>query len=198
MLIFEFRVILPFTLEEYHVGQLWSVAQASKNETGGGDGVEVVENEAKEHEVHGQGQYTRKIFHLSSKVPRFIAAIAPKGSLIVREEAWNCFPYIKTTITNDYMKEHFQLVIESMHVENDTGKIENIHNLPPEILAQRKVITIDIVNDTVEARDYKPEWDPKLVGSVKAGRGPLKPDWKETSQPIMLSLIHISEPTRPY
>ena len=47
------------------------------------------------------------------------------------------------------------------------------------------MITIDIVNDTVEARDYKPEWDPKLVGSAKAGRGPLKPDWKETSQPIM-------------
>ena len=29
------------TVEEYQVGQLWSVAEASKAETGGGEGVEV-------------------------------------------------------------------------------------------------------------------------------------------------------------
>ncbi|KAM7374374.1 hypothetical protein PAMP_007035 [Pampus punctatissimus] len=34
------RVILPISVEEYQVGQLYSVAEASKNETGGGEGVE--------------------------------------------------------------------------------------------------------------------------------------------------------------
>lgn len=29
---------------QYQVGQLFSVAEASKNETGGGDGIQVLEN----------------------------------------------------------------------------------------------------------------------------------------------------------
>ena len=33
MLIKEFRVILPMTVEEYQVAQLYAVAEASKNET---------------------------------------------------------------------------------------------------------------------------------------------------------------------
>jgi hypothetical protein len=41
MIIKEFRVTLPMTVEEYQVAQLYSVAEASKNETGGGEGVEV-------------------------------------------------------------------------------------------------------------------------------------------------------------
>lgn len=186
MLIKEFRIVLPFTLEEYHIGQLYSVAQASKNETGGGDGVEVLVNEPREDEKHGQGQFTHKIFHLSQKVPRFVRAIAPKGSLEVHEEAINAFPYIKTTITNpDYMKDGFHLIIESMHIADDLGQQENALGLTPEQLAKREVVHIDIVNDPIEGRDYKPEWDPKLVRSEKANRGPLQPNWKETSRPIM-------------
>lgn len=51
-------------LLQYHVGQLWSVAQASKDETGGGEGVEVIVNEERVHEKFGRGQFTHKIFHL--------------------------------------------------------------------------------------------------------------------------------------
>lgn len=176
--------MLPFSPEEYHVGQLYCVAEASKNETGGGDGVEVLINEPFDNE-HGQGQYTEKIYHLQGKVPRFIRAIAPKGSLLVYEKAWNSFPYIKTVITNGYMQDSFHLSITSMHVENDLGDLENVHNLSPEQLAKREVVKIDIVNDQVDARDYKPEFDPSKVRAEKAGRGPLQKDWKETSKPIM-------------
>ena len=50
---------------QYQVGQLYSVAQASKNETGGGEGVEVLTNEPFENEELGKGQYTHKIYHLA-------------------------------------------------------------------------------------------------------------------------------------
>ncbi|XP_065892309.1 phosphatidylinositol transfer protein beta isoform-like [Dysidea avara] len=186
MLIKEFRVIMPLSLEEYHIAQLYSVAEASKNETGGGDGVEVVKNEPCNHDKMGSGQYTYKIFHLASKVPRFVRAIAPKGSLEVTEEAWNCYPHCKTVISNPgYMKEKFHITIETIHREDDTGKIDNIHNLPPELLAKREVVVIDIVNDHVEPRDYKEAEDPTKYHSEKSGRGPLQPNWMETSKPIM-------------
>lgn len=45
MLIKEYRVTLPLTVEEYQVAQLYSVAEVSKNETGGGEGIEVLKNE---------------------------------------------------------------------------------------------------------------------------------------------------------
>jgi len=67
------RIILPMTVEEYHVGQLYSIAETSKNETGGGEGVEIVEN----HPYTGNpvffgefpdGQYTHKVYHIARSV----------------------------------------------------------------------------------------------------------------------------------
>lgn len=48
---------------QYQVGQLYAVAEASKNETGGGEGVEVIVNEPYEKDGE-KGQYTHKIYHL--------------------------------------------------------------------------------------------------------------------------------------
>ncbi|KAJ9600558.1 hypothetical protein L9F63_026300, partial [Diploptera punctata] len=71
MLIKEYRVTLPLTVEEYQVAQLYSVAEASKNETGGGEGIEVLKNEPFDNfpllgGKYSKGQYTYKIYHLAS------------------------------------------------------------------------------------------------------------------------------------
>ena len=59
------QVVLPLTVEEYQIGQLYAVAEASKAETGGGDGVEVQQNKPfTDHAEYGSGQYTYKIYHL--------------------------------------------------------------------------------------------------------------------------------------
>lgn len=104
------------------------MAEVSKNETGGGEGIEVLKNEPftnypllgecflpfsprdrfLSNEIlpvfflggkYSSGQYTYKIYHLASKVPAFIRLLAPKGSLEVHEEAWNAYPYCRTVIT---------------------------------------------------------------------------------------------------
>ena len=48
---------------QYQVGQLYAVAEASKNETGGGEGVKVLVNEPYEKDGE-KGQYTHKIYYL--------------------------------------------------------------------------------------------------------------------------------------
>lgn len=48
---------------QYQVGQLYAVAEASKDQTGGGEGVEVLVNEPYEEDGE-KGQYTHKIYHL--------------------------------------------------------------------------------------------------------------------------------------
>lgn len=65
---FKFSVSsLSSHLSQYQVGQLYSVAEASKNETGGGEGIEVLKNEPYEKEGE-KGQYTHKIYHLKRQV----------------------------------------------------------------------------------------------------------------------------------
>jgi hypothetical protein len=177
MLIKEYRVINNCTCDEYQVAQLYAVVEASKEETGAGEGVEVVKNEPYENEK-GKGQYTLKIYHLSSKVPGIIKALAPSGALELYEEAWNAYPHCKTVLTNGYMKENFQLITESMHIDNSRGEVENALNVTLDLLEKRQVVIIDIANDPIEAKHYAAEHDPKICHSEKTGRGPLKDDWK--------------------
>ena len=184
MIIKEFRVILPFSLAEFQIGQLYTIAHVSMNETGGGDGIEILKDEPFE-ENGSSGQYTHKIYHIEHKVPRFIRFIAPKGSLDIEEEAWDGFPYCKTVLTNPaYMKDNFLLSITSKHIENDRGGLENVHDLTPEQLANREVIIIDLVNEP-HHYGYNEAEDPTKFKSKKTGRGPLKADYIQSHEPIM-------------
>nr|XP_044988681.1 phosphatidylinositol transfer protein beta isoform isoform X3 [Jaculus jaculus] len=153
VLIKEFRVVLPCSVQEYQVGQLYSVAEASKNETGGGEGIEVLKNEPYEKDGE-KGQYTHKIYHLKSKVPAFVRMIAPEGSLVFHEKAWNAYPYCRTIVT--------------------------VHGLDPNTWKTVEIVHIDIADRSqVEPADYKADEDPALFQSAKTRRGPLGPNWKK-------------------
>uniref|UniRef100_A0A3B3QLK2 Phosphatidylinositol transfer protein beta isoform n=1 Tax=Paramormyrops kingsleyae TaxID=1676925 RepID=A0A3B3QLK2_9TELE len=174
------RVVLPCSVEEYQVGQLYSVAEASKNETGGGEGIEVLKNEPYENGEE-KGQYTHKIYHLKSKVPGFVKMIAPEGALVFHEKAWNAYPYCRTSEfhLNEYMKDDFFIKIETWH-KPDMGALENVHGLDPATWKTVEVVPIDIADrEQVSSSDYKPGEDPALFQSVKTGRGPLGPNWKK-------------------
>lgn len=184
----EYQIALPISVEEYHIGQLYAVAEASKNETGGGEGIEIVVNEpykiddkeAKSRNIAFPGQYTHKIFHLASKVPTFIRLLAPKGSLEIHEKAWNAYPYCRTEYSNpDYMKDNFHIIIETWHKPGLPEDNYNAHQLSAEKLSKRVIDKIDIVTDPVATNDYKADEDPSKFHSEKTGRGPLASDWKE-------------------
>nr|XP_057936706.1 phosphatidylinositol transfer protein alpha isoform-like [Doryrhamphus excisus] len=178
MLIKEFRIVLPISVEEYQVGQLYAVAEASKSETGGGEGVEVLQNEPYEKEGE-KGQYTHKIYHLQSKVPAFVRLMAPKGALEIHEKAWNAYPYCKTVLSNAYMKDKFMIQIETWH-KPDMGEQDNVHGIDKKLWDKTAVVDIDIADRScVNAKDYKEDQDPAIFRSEKTGRGPLGPDWKK-------------------
>uniref|UniRef100_A0A668AQ88 Phosphatidylinositol transfer protein beta isoform n=1 Tax=Myripristis murdjan TaxID=586833 RepID=A0A668AQ88_9TELE len=162
---------------QYQVGQLFSVAEASKNETGGGEGIEVLKNEPYEKDGE-KGQYTHKIYHLKSKVPGFVKLFAPDGSLTFHEKAWNAYPYCRTMTLTNYMKDDFIIKIETWH-KPDLGTQENVHKLDNSTWKSVEVVPIDIADrDQVAPSDYKPDEDPALFKSTKTGRGPLGPIWK--------------------
>ena len=62
--------------------------QASKKETGGGEGVEVIVNEPFENEEMGKGQYTHKIYHLA----RYCHTLSTRWKLISRgSSTWKSY-----------------------------------------------------------------------------------------------------------
>eukprot|EP01087_Luapelamoeba_hula_P011755 TRINITY_DN323_c0_g1_i1.p1 TRINITY_DN323_c0_g1~~TRINITY_DN323_c0_g1_i1.p1 ORF type:complete len:301 (-),score=74.81 TRINITY_DN323_c0_g1_i1:85-882(-) len=182
VLVKEFRVVMPMTLEEYQIGQLYSVAKTSNLETHDDAGVEILKNEPFENE-ESKGQYTHKIYHLGSRVPGWLRALAPASALMLEEEAWNAFPYCKTVLTSPFMADKFKFIIETRHFA-DRGDRENAHGLDKKELKKRDVELIDITTQ-VDKKEYKEEEDPTLVRSEKAGRGPLQPGWIESADPVM-------------
>ncbi|XP_061684571.1 phosphatidylinositol transfer protein alpha isoform-like [Syngnathoides biaculeatus] len=179
MLIREYRIVLPVSVDEYQVGQLYTVAEASKNETGGGEGVEVLHNLPYEKDDGEKGQFTHKIYHIKSKMPRFVQVLAPKGSLEIHEKAWNAYPYCRTIISNSYMNERFEIKVETWH-KPDMGEQENVHGLNKSDWEKTEVVNIDIADRKgISDKDYKEDQDPAKFKSEKTGRGPLGPDWKK-------------------
>jgi len=167
------------TCEEYRIGQLYSVAKASKQETNADSGVEVLLNEPYEKDgVHGQ--YTHKIYHLGSRLPGFLAAIAPANALKLEEKAWNAFPYCKTELTNPMMGDRFTYIIESRHFDNDRGEQENVHGLDSKQLKTREVFNLDIVDPVPDCTD-----EPSTFRSEKTGRGNLPKGWQDVVAPVM-------------
>ncbi|XP_054027896.1 membrane-associated phosphatidylinositol transfer protein 1 [Dryobates pubescens] len=180
MLIKEYHILLPMSLEEYQVAQLYMIQKKSREESSGeGSGVEILANRPYTDGPGGNGQYTHKIYHVGSHIPSWFRALLPKAALQVEEESWNAYPYTRTRYTCPFV-EKFSIEIETYY-RPDAGQHTNIFNLSAAEKRQRILDTIDIVRDPISPGEYKPEEDPKLYHSAKTGRGPLGDDWLETA-----------------
>jgi len=182
----EYRILLPFTVEQYRMGQLYLTAKSSKGYSKKGEGIEVVVNEPFENKEFGKGQYTKKIFHLSNLIPSWVRYLfSSLNHLSVVEESWNVYPECKTIFHCEYFGASFRIEVDTKHTEGELGKIDNIHNLNEQDLKLRQIDFIDIVNDPVPEKKYKKEEDPKLFKSTLKNIGPLKKDWVSSTKPIL-------------
>ncbi|XP_023677888.1 cytoplasmic phosphatidylinositol transfer protein 1-like isoform X1 [Paramormyrops kingsleyae] len=183
MLLKEYRICMPLTVEEYRVGQLYTISKHSHEESDKGEGVEVVRNEPHLDPVHGEGQITEKRVHLSSKLPSWARALVPR-IFYITEKAWNYYPYTITEYTCSFLPK-FSIHIETKY-EDNCGSSENIFG-QEKSGCDLEVDFLDIAHDKIPERHYESSEDLRCFSSTKTGRGPLKEDWKETSQPIMCS-----------
>ncbi|XP_065202321.1 protein retinal degeneration B isoform X2 [Planococcus citri] len=176
MLIKEYRIPLPLSVEEYKIAQLYMIAKISRDETkDAGSGVQILINEPYENGPEGtNGQYTKKIYYVREYLPGWIKSLLPKSSLNVEEEAWNAYPYTKTRYTSPFIEKFF-IEIDTVY-RGDYGDQYNVFNLSGNDLRNRVIDVIDVVKDTVE---NIAEEDPTIYVSEKTGRGPLTVNWLE-------------------
>ncbi|XP_045127111.1 protein retinal degeneration B-like isoform X5 [Portunus trituberculatus] len=180
VLVKEYRIPLPLTVEEYRVAQLYMIAKKSRQESHGeGSGVEILVNEPYTDGPgpEGKGQYTHKVYHVGSHLPGWLKSLIPKSALSVEEEAWNAYPYTKTRFTCPFV-EKFSIEVETYYY-NDGGQQENVFNLSKSEMKQREIDLIDVVKDQLYGADYVEEEDPRKYISQKTNRGPLGDNWIE-------------------
>jgi hypothetical protein len=184
VLIKEYRIPMPLSVEEYQIAQLYVTTEVSKQETDGDSAIQIIRNEPVNDPVLGIGQYTQKIYHLGSKVPKYISKIAPSNALKLVEESWNHYPKCKTVLTSPFLGDKFCLTIESIHL-SDSGTTENVHQCTGKILKHREVINIDIATDHVHEKEYREDLDPGKFSSTKTNRKALEAGWQTNTAPIM-------------
>lgn len=167
------------------------VAKSSQEETGveAGEGIEIRRNEpfTIDSPVNKRkmpsGQYTEKIMHLKSKLPKMVAMMVPTSMTDIVEKSWNSFPHCYTEYHNEFFGEKFHLSVETMHVD-DRGTLENAVKMPKEELQKRKIDYINVCCHDPQVKMVKGE-DPTLFESKKTGRGPFKTRFMEDHDPIM-------------
>ncbi|XP_040897285.1 membrane-associated phosphatidylinositol transfer protein 2 isoform X2 [Toxotes jaculatrix] len=178
MLIKEYRIPMPMSVEEYRIAQLYMIQKKSREEScGEGSGVEILENKPYTDGPGGTGQYTHKVYHIGMHIPSWFRSILPKAALRVEEESWNAYPYTRTRYTCPFV-EKFSIDIETYY-KPDTGNQADVFNMSAAEKRQRTIDPIDIVTDPIPPHEYKAEEDPRLYKSMKTQRGPLRDDWIE-------------------
>ncbi|XP_015805851.1 cytoplasmic phosphatidylinositol transfer protein 1b isoform X1 [Nothobranchius furzeri] len=182
MLMKEYRICMPLTVEEYRIGQLYMISKHSCEESDGGDGVEVVRNEQDTHPLHGVGQVTEKRIYLTSKLPTWIKTFVPQ-IFYVTETAWNFYPYTVTEYSVSFLPK-FSVRIET-RFENNNGCNNNVFGDAP--TPADSVSFLDILSDPIPEKHYKNSEDLSLWRSDKTSRGPLERGWRDGHEPIMCS-----------
>ncbi|XP_057688637.1 membrane-associated phosphatidylinositol transfer protein 2-like isoform X2 [Corythoichthys intestinalis] len=176
MLIKEYHIPMPMSVEEYRIAQLYMIQKKSREEScGEGSGVEILKNKPYTDGPGGTGQYTHKVYHIGMHIPGWFRSILPKAALRVEEESWNAYPYTRTRYTCPFV-EKFSIDIETYYM-GDAGGQQDVFNMSAADKRQRTIDPIDIVSDHIPPHEYKAEEDPRLYKSAKTQRGPLRDDW---------------------
>lgn len=199
MKIYEYRVIVPVNIEKYQIGNRYMNLQYVKDDSVSGEGIELVKNE-KYTKGNESGQYTYKIFHVSSKIPSFIRWALPEKYLHFHEESWNSFPHYYTVDFIPALGENFVLNVESQHIPYKNGMEfpENALNLSKDELDKRKIFYCDIVNgdvsdDKIDLNGFecKEANIQKLNGKKGSWKADEVPEWTKNYDGEMICCIKV-------
>nr|XP_061813576.1 cytoplasmic phosphatidylinositol transfer protein 1b [Nerophis lumbriciformis] len=185
MLMKEYRICMPLTVDEYRIGQLYMISRHSCEQSGEGEGVVVVRNELDTHPQHGPGQVTEKRIYLSSKLPSWAKIFVP-DFCYVTEKAWNFYPFTITGAAEYSVSflPKFSVRIET-RFENNNGSNDNVFGDTP--TPAENVSFLDILSDPIPEKHYKESEDLSRWQSAKTERGPLEEGWRDQHRPIMCS-----------
>lgn len=162
----EYRILLPFTVEEYERGFTWAMTEDLKK-----NNIIIEKNEPFIDDKSGRkGEFIRRLISNSENTPSLVKKLAPEGSLDMIEERWDSYPHIKSVLKNGYMGEKMKITIHSVY-KQDAGTAENPHGLPEG--ENVEIAFLDFLN----TNEKIPTNDPTQFCSKTTGRGNLTSSW---------------------
>ncbi|ELR21651.1 Hypothetical protein ACA1_230260 [Acanthamoeba castellanii str. Neff] len=186
----EYRIPLPFTVDEFRVGHVYMVVRTGRE--GRSTGTEVVTREARPYEDKKQGTrgvYRVREFHVEG-LPPWTRKLLPHNALTIEEKTWDAYPYIKTVYTCPLLGSRITVTACTKFID-DAGTSSRAHGKESEAA---EVDYINIAKEQVKGaagKNYIPTMHPASFSSSKTKRGPLKGAW-EKSKPIMCAYKLVS------
>lgn len=178
----EYRIVLPLRIEEYDIGQLYTVVEMTKEDTS--TRIQVLENKAHTHSTIGNCQKTLKIMHLDNYVPGLVKKMVSKAALKIHETSYNAYPVCHTFYYSPLLdSKTFNMSVHSIHTEKPVN--ENIFKLSPE---ERKHVEVVYIN--VDENIGNKKYDPTNFENTKSSKIPLMEGWQKECErkniPVMI------------
>lgn len=147
MRLVEFRIFVPFNMEQTMIASRYGLARRTAEETGNGEGVQVVENSSF-IEDGVTGNYVHRIYHVKSQAPPAFRWALPSRFSHIHEHNRNAFPHYDNWFEIPEMGNDMILKNETRHFEYHHGDTvpENLLRLSSEELKIRKVWYLDLYN----------------------------------------------------
>lgn len=147
MRIIEFRIFVPLQLPQCRTAAKYSVNKRTREETGGGDGFEIVDSGYFDEDGI-RGRYVHRVLHFKNRVPGAIRWLIPDKYAHVHENNRNAFPHYTATFRDPPLGDKMILDTETRHFEYTKGMQipENCMNFTPDELRIRKIRYLDVLN----------------------------------------------------
>jgi hypothetical protein len=123
--IYEYRIPMPMTLEEFDVGRNFMVSRVNQLESdgAGGKAVEIISMKQNNHSLYGAGQHSVKRYNIAKRMPAWLRSLT-SVPLVLKEDAWNHYPFTQAILRLPLLAG-FRLRIQTLHLEG-TGH-DNAH-----------------------------------------------------------------------
>lgn len=211
MVVLEYRVVMPFTLDEFRRGFRYTCARQSQEvlaSSANGERVArqedgrftVVPDPVKMYgrvparsTLCNEGTYIRNRLYLGSRLPGWVRRLFPDAAFWIREEYWGAFPYSFCRYTSELWPHQLEFTIESLHVANDLGETDGVFaDMSSKEQKECKTQVLDIGSASKNSMPGVFQGDPTSFRSTQCGRGPLSgPGWWRQSP----SIAHVTEST---
>lgn len=186
MIIREYRILMPISVNEYRRGQCYMIARAELEATLEGDAILLMLNEPCYDQIYGSGKHQIKRFYLSRHIPSWLQHVLPTTLFYVTEESWSYYPHFSRSIFTTKLIPQVRVEILCSYI-NDSGTTYNALGLSDVELSSRQVMVLDVVTDKLKNKPKQDKCHLDGFRSENAGRGPFSQDWSKKFDPVMCS-----------
>ena len=174
--------MMPLSVSDYQRGQRYTVVRAERDAALEGVAILLLLSEACHDDRYGDGVHQVKRFYLASYLPSWVQPFIPSQSFYVVEESWNYYPvFCYSLFTCKFVK----VEIFSCYI-NDRGTTHNAFNLESAALERRKVVELDVINDSL-GNGKGGKYNMQGYTCEKTQCGPLDKKWIQTQEKVMCS-----------